>query len=69
MGILTPISGDVEQLIQAGYDDFYISKSVGIDISVIEYIIKYFRKQHNKQPSINIKPVYKKGERYDNNRN
>lgn len=69
MSILKPISDDVEQLVQAGFDDFYISKSVGVDISSIEYIIRYFRKQHNKQPTINIKPVYKQGECYDNTRN
>lgn len=62
MGILKPISDDVEQLVQAGFDDYYICKSVGIEFSAIENIIKYFRKRDNKQPTINIKDVYKPGD-------
>lgn len=62
MGILKPISDDVEQLVQAGFDDYYICKSVGVEFPVLEYIIKHFRKQYNKQPTINIKDVYKSGD-------
>lgn len=54
MGILSVVKTDVEELVQAGYPDDYISKSVGIDLSVIEYIIAYIRKQEkDKSPKTN----------------
>lgn len=62
MSILKPISDDVDQLVQAGFDDYYICKSVGMEFSVLENIIQYFRKQHNKQPTIKVKEIYKSGE-------
>lgn len=62
MGILKPISDDVDQLVQAGFDDYYICKSVGVDFLVLEYIIQHFRKQYNKQPTINIRDIYRSGD-------
>ncbi len=62
MGILKPISDDVDELVQAGFDDYYICKSVGVEFSAIENIIMHFRKQYNKKPTINIKEIYKSGD-------
>jgi hypothetical protein len=56
MGILSVIKTDVEDLVQAGYPDEYISKSVGMDLSIIQYIIQQVRKQEKeKAPKINSK--------------
>jgi hypothetical protein len=56
MGILSVIKTDVEELVHAGYPDEYISKSVGIDLNMIEYIIQYIRQQEKeKSPRINNK--------------
>lgn len=57
MGILRAIATDIEELVQEGYDDKYISISVGEDLNTIEYIIKYFRDQQEKHnpPKINTK--------------
>jgi hypothetical protein len=55
MGILSAVKMDVEELIHAGYPDEYISKSVGIDLSVIQYIIKYIRQEKEKPTKINTK--------------
>lgn len=62
MGILRPIAEDVKVLVQDGFDDYYICKSVGVDFSKINHIIKYFRKEFNKEPSINIRGIYKSGD-------
>lgn len=45
MGILSVIKSDVEELVKSGYPDFYISKSVGVDPSILKSIINYVRSQ------------------------
>ncbi len=45
MGILKSVSLDIEDLIEQGFSDDYIAKSVGMDKSIIQYIIEYFRKE------------------------
>lgn len=57
MGILSVIKSDVEQLVKQGYDNNYISKSVGVEQSLIDYIIRYIGKE-----SINTKGETKQGE-------
>lgn len=62
MGILSVIKNDVEDLIYYGYDNYYISKSVGMELPTIEHIIKYTRekqKQDNKLNKINIRESIK----------
>lgn len=54
MGILSAVRNDVEDLIKLGYNNESISKSVGIDLCVIEYMTKYIRKQY-KQNKNNLK--------------
>lgn len=46
MGILSAVRNDVEDLIKLGYNNESISKSVGIDLYIIEYMTKYIRKQY-----------------------
>lgn len=55
MGILSVIRSDVEELVKAGYPNDYISKSVGLDISMINYIVNYVTKQQEKPSKINSK--------------
>lgn len=43
MGILSVVKEDVEQLVKFGFNDKEIEKSVGIELSSIGYLIKYFR--------------------------
>lgn len=62
MGILSVVKSDVEELVHAGYPDEYISKSIGMDLSLIEYIIKYIRQENEKSSKINNKGKYNKGE-------
>lgn len=45
MGILKSVSLDIEDLIEQGFSDDYIAKSVGMDKNIIQYIIEYFRKE------------------------
>lgn len=45
MGILKTVSIDIEVLVEQGFSDDYIAKSVGMDKSLIQYIIEYFRKE------------------------
>lgn len=62
MGILSVVKNDVEDLINYGYDNFYISKSVGMELPTIEHIIKYVReqqKQDNKIKKLNNKETIK----------
>lgn len=48
MGILSVVKDDVEQLVNEGFSNEYIFKSVGMDKSIIEYIINYVKDQQNK---------------------
>ena len=45
MGILKAISSDIEELVNEGFSDDYIEKSVGIDRCAIQYVIDYFRNE------------------------
>ena len=47
MGILKAVSVDIEDLVKMGYTDTEISKSVGLDKNVIQYIIDHFRDERN----------------------
>ena len=47
MGILSSISNDIECLVLDGYNDNYISLSVGVDLKIIQPIINYYRNKHN----------------------
>mgnify|MGYP006286340731 CR=1 FL=1 len=62
MGILSVVKSDVEELVKNGYDNDYISKSVGIELSLIEHIIKYVTEQNtDKTIKINNKDTTKGG--------
>jgi hypothetical protein len=45
MGILKPISDDIEKLIDFGYTDREISIAVDTDLSLIQHIINFFRQE------------------------
>ena len=45
LGILKAISSDIEELVNEGFSDDYIEKSVGIDRCAIQYVIDYFRNE------------------------
>lgn len=49
MGIMSAISTDVKELVDGGFDDTYISLSVGIDLSIIKPLIEYFRKEKERE--------------------
>lgn len=51
MGLLKAISHDIEELVKSGKSDDYISKSVGLDLNLIKYIIDYFRNTQDKSDS------------------
>lgn len=59
MGILKTVSIDIEVLVEQGFSDDYIAKSVGMDKSLIQYLIEYFRKEkkifHESSNKINRK--------------
>ena len=59
MGILSTVKTDVEELWKGGFDDIYISKSTGMDLNIIQYIIKYLNEPTNK---INNKESIKGGQ-------
>jgi hypothetical protein len=62
LGILSVVRSDVEELVKEGFSNDYISKSVGIERNVIEYIIRYVREQQTKKsPRINNKDSNKGG--------
>lgn len=60
MGILSVVKSDVEELVKGGFDKEYISKSVGIELSLIEYIMKYMA-DTDKTIKINSKETTKGG--------
>ena len=54
MGILSVVKTDVEKLVKEGCSNEYISKSVGYDLNIIEYIVSYIRKEstiNNREPN------------------
>ena len=57
MGILSSLSIDIEQLVEEGYSDLYIAKAVDMDLSLIQFIINYFREQGtvDTKPKVKIK--------------
>lgn len=55
MGILSVVKEDVEQLVKIGFNDKEIEKSIGIDLSSIGYLIKYFRETVSSEKNINTK--------------
>jgi hypothetical protein len=56
MGILSVVKEDVEKLVNEGFDNEYIFKSVGMDKNIIGYIISYLKAQKLKNNSkINTK--------------
>jgi hypothetical protein len=60
LGILSVVKSDVEELIKSGFDKNYISKSVGIELSMIEHIVKYVT-ETDKKIKINKKESTKGG--------
>nr|QMP83174.1 MAG: hypothetical protein [Caudoviricetes sp.] len=58
MGILSTVKTDVEELWKGGFDEVYISKSTGMDLNIIKYIIKYL----NEPKKINNKELIKGGQ-------
>lgn len=58
MGILSTVKTDVEELWKGGFDEVYISKSTGMDLNIIKYIIKYL----NEPKKINTKESIKGGQ-------
>lgn len=62
MGILSAVKNDVEDLVKEGFTDQYITKSVGIESSVLKYMINFFREQQVKNSNkINNKDSNKGG--------
>lgn len=47
MSILSCISTDVEKLVKAGFTDKEISKSVDVDLTIIQSIINFFRQKYS----------------------
>jgi len=47
VGIFSAIAIDIEELVLNGYNDEYISKSVGVELILIQPIVSYFRNKHN----------------------
>lgn len=48
MGILKPISDDIEKLIDFGYTDKEIAIAVDTELSLIQHIITFFRGEKRK---------------------
>lgn len=62
MGILSVVKEDVEQLVKYGLNDREIEKSVGIELSSIGYLIKYFRENVvDSDKNINTKVTTNRG--------
>lgn len=62
MGILSVVKEDVEQLVKYGLNDMEIEKSVGIELSSIGYLIKYFRENVvDSDKNINTKVTTNRG--------
>lgn len=62
MGILSVIKTDVEQLVKEGCSNEYISKSVGYDLNMIEYIVSYVKKELSSSKELNKKKETKRGD-------
>lgn len=62
MGILSVVKEDVEQLVKYGLNDKEIEKSIGIELSSIGYLIKYFRENIvDSDKNINTKVTTNRG--------
>ena len=58
LGILSVVKSDVEELLKGGFSNEYISKSVGIDRNMIDYIVSVIKEpERKKSPKINTKEL------------
>lgn len=61
MGILSVVKTDVEELVKGGFSNEYISRSVGVEKSIIDYIVNYVKPQAKNSLKINNKDSNKGG--------